>query len=147
MLSLLPFLVPLFGCAWHSAANFVSLCNASVSPPTREALAAGLPSYMRTMMTLSLFRSRTKMSVSFTQVYQWLLKYWSHNRSERNWGKLCRQHWNGWLTARDLLELCRPVDKRLAIGRNYTEQTILPQHKDTYNLIGLYHVFSQSRAA
>lgn len=32
------------GCALHSAANFWSLCIASVSPPTREALAAGFPS-------------------------------------------------------------------------------------------------------
>lgn len=49
MLSLLPSLVSLCGWAWHSAANFLSLCNASVSPPTREALAAGLPSYMTTV--------------------------------------------------------------------------------------------------
>ena len=41
-------LVPSFvlgGCALHSAANFWSLCNASVSPPTMEAWAAGFPSY------------------------------------------------------------------------------------------------------
>lgn len=48
MLSLAPFLDPLFGLALHSAANFRSLCKASVSPPTREALAAVFPFYKRT---------------------------------------------------------------------------------------------------
>lgn len=46
MLSWLPSLLPLGGCAWHSAANFLSLSRASASPPTMEALAAGFPSYI-----------------------------------------------------------------------------------------------------
>lgn len=41
MLSWLP---PLGGCASHSAANFLSFCSASVSPPTIEALATAFPS-------------------------------------------------------------------------------------------------------
>lgn len=63
MLSLLPFLAPLFGCAWHSAANFASLCNASVSPPTIEALAAGFPSYIKKMTAMSLFLKAEKQSL------------------------------------------------------------------------------------
>lgn len=43
MLSWLP-LVPLGGCAWHSTANFWSLCSASASPPTIEAFAVAFPS-------------------------------------------------------------------------------------------------------
>lgn len=45
---------PLGGCAWHSAANFLSLCKASVSPPTREALAVEIPFYMPEMTILSI---------------------------------------------------------------------------------------------
>lgn len=43
---MLSFAAPLGGCAWHSAANFFSLCSASVSPPTREPLAVDIPFYM-----------------------------------------------------------------------------------------------------
>lgn len=44
MLSCFPSLKPLCGWASISAANFRSLCSASVSPPTMEELAADLPS-------------------------------------------------------------------------------------------------------
>lgn len=55
MLSWLPSLLPLGGCAWHSAANFLSLSRASASPPTMEALAAGFPSYITVDDNIGIF--------------------------------------------------------------------------------------------